>query len=119
MAISVITNAGLDKASANGTGAIQIPSGSSAQRPNGGVSANGMIRYNETIGSYEGYSTVGGWSPIAGAGANATTGIMTSSATITSNTVIPTGFNALSVGPIVIPDGITVTIANGSTWVIV
>jgi len=40
-----------------GTGAIQIPAGSSGQRPAG---VDGKIRYNSTDGAYEGYST-GSW----------------------------------------------------------
>ena len=39
--------------------------------------------------------------------------------TITANYTIPTGYNGSSAGPITIPDGITVTIADGSAWSIV
>jgi hypothetical protein len=40
-------------------------------------------------------------------------------ATITDSYTIPTGFNAVAAGPVVIADGITVTIPDNSTWVIV
>jgi len=39
--------------------------------------------------------------------------------TISANLTIPTGQNAVSAGPITIADNITVTIADGSSWVIV
>ena len=45
-----------------GTGAITVPSGTTAQRPATGV--NGMLRYNSTTGFIEGY-TAAGWSPVA------------------------------------------------------
>ena len=46
--------------SANGTGAIPVPFGTTAQRPAG---ANGYFRYNTTTSSFEGYST-GAWGAI-------------------------------------------------------
>ena len=39
--------------------------------------------------------------------------------TISSNATIGSGTNGLSSGPITIADGITVTVATGSRWVIV
>lgn len=44
-----------------GTGAVQIPAGTTAQRPS--VPVNGDIRYNTTIGIYEGYNNA--WSNLA------------------------------------------------------
>ena len=38
--------------------------------------------------------------------------------TISSNYTIPTGSSAMSVGPITIASGVTVTIPSGSRWVI-
>ena len=35
---------------------------------------------------------------------------------ITVSQSVPVGFNAVSVGPIEIADGVTVEVANGSTW---
>ena len=45
----------------SGTGAILVPSGTTAQQPTG---INGMIRYNSTTGYMEAY-TVSGWGSIA------------------------------------------------------
>lgn len=33
--------------------------------------------------------------------------------------IVPSGYNALSAGPVTIDDGVTVTISDGSTWSIV
>lgn len=38
--------------------------------------------------------------------------------TISSNYAIPSGSSAMSVGPITIANGVTVTIPNGSRWAI-
>lgn len=46
------------------TGALQISSGTTAQRPTGG---NGMLRYNSTTDQFEGYAA-GAWGAIAGSG---------------------------------------------------
>jgi hypothetical protein len=42
-----------------------------------------------------------------------------SAANIAADLVIPAGFNALSAGPVTINEGVTVTIADHSTWSIV
>ena len=51
----------LDTANSNGTGAMQLPSGTTAQRPASPV--NGQTRFNTTIGLTEIYEG-GGWYPI-------------------------------------------------------
>ena len=70
-----------------GTGAIQIPSGSTGDRP-GGV--NGQLRYNNTVGLFEGYVN-GAWSVLTtgstgvtsiATGTGLTGGPITSSGTI-------------------------------------
>jgi hypothetical protein len=49
----------------------------------------------------------------------ATNGIVVNSATITANYTIPTGSNAMSAGAVSIADGVTVTVSDGSIWVVV
>lgn len=39
--------------------------------------------------------------------------------TITSNYTIPTGYNAITAGPVTVSDGVTIIVADGSTWTIV
>ena len=42
-----------------------------------------------------------------------------SSTAITTNYTIPTGLNAMSIGPITINSGIVVTIGTGESWTVV
>ena len=49
----------------------------------------------------------------------ATNGIVVNSATITSSYTIPSGSHAMSAGAVSIADGVTVTVSDGSNWVIV
>lgn len=44
--------------------------------------------------------------------------IYLASNTITANSTVPTGYNGITPGPITISNGITVTVANGSNWVV-
>jgi hypothetical protein len=52
----------------------------------------------------------------AGAG---TAGIYLNSKNITVNTTVASGYNGMSAGIITVADGITVTVADGSRWVVV
>lgn len=49
----------------------------------------------------------------------ATSGFFMHSATITQSAVIATGNNAMSSGPVTIADGVSVTVPDGSRWVVV
>jgi hypothetical protein len=49
----------------------------------------------------------------------ATNGIVVNSATVSASYTIPTGSNAMSAGAVSIADGVTVTVSDGSNWVIV
>jgi len=100
------------------TSALQVPVGTTAQRP---TAANGKIRYNTDLTRYEGYSTASGtWGSLGGGatGAGADTVFMENSQVVTTSYTITTGKSAVSVGPITINDGVTVTVPNGSRWVI-
>jgi len=55
--------------SMTGTGAIDVPTGTTAQRP--GSPTTGLFRYNSTEGEFEGY-TASGWGAIAGGGGSGT-----------------------------------------------
>jgi len=46
-------------------------------------------------------------------------GIVMTAQVVTADTTIGTGFNAISAHDIEVADGVTVTVASGSTWVIV
>lgn len=107
----VDTTTVVEKTSA--TGSAVIPSGTTAQRD--GSPANGYFRYNSSLASFEGY--VGGaWGGVGGAQAGGV--IFENSLTISANYTLSTSKNGLSVGPITIGSGVTVTVPSGQRWVV-
>jgi hypothetical protein len=46
-------------------------------------------------------------------------GLMVNNATVNTNYSIPSGYNAMSAGPITVASGVVVTVPSGSTWSIV
>lgn len=107
----VDTTTVVEKTSA--TGSAVIPSGTTAQRD--GSPANGYFRYNSSLASFEGY--VGGaWGGVGGAQAGGV--IFENALTISANYTLTTSKNGLSVGPITIGSGVTVTIPSGQRWVV-
>ncbi len=95
------------------TGSAVIPSGTTAQRD--GSPANGYFRYNTSVNSFEGYVN-GAWGGVGGAQAGGV--IFENSLTISSNYTLTTSKNGLSVGPITINSGVSVTVPSGQRWVI-
>jgi hypothetical protein len=51
-------------------------------------------------------------------GANASGALVTNKTTASVNYVIPTGENAMSVGPITVSSGITITVSSGQRWLV-
>ena len=100
----------------NGTGAVKVASGTSAERP---TAVEGMIRYNTDNTAYEGYDGTN-WSPLGGGatGAGGDTVFNLNSLIVTTSYTLPTGKSAMSVGEITINSGVTVTIPSGQRWVI-
>jgi hypothetical protein len=99
-----------------GTGAVDIPVGTTAQRP---TASQGMLRYNTTTSSFEGYDG-SAWGSIGGgaSGGGTDTVFYENTMTVTTNYSLPSGSSASSVGPITINSGITVTVPSGSNWVV-
>jgi hypothetical protein len=83
------------------TGAL---TGSSASIGSGGITSTGPI----TGSNISSTSTV-----------TAAVPFYLASTTITANYTVPSGFNAMTPGPITIADGVTVTVPDGSTWTVV
>jgi len=108
-----ISSAGLVSLSA--TNAIKLNVGTTAQRP---TAAAGQIRYNSTLGQFEGYGSA--WGSLGGGatGGGSDTVFVENSDDVTTDYSITSGKNAMSVGPITIEAGIDVTIPSGSRWVI-
>ena len=98
----------------SGTGSLTMPNGTTAQRP--GSPAAGMIRYNSTEAEFEGYAD-GAWGSIGG-GASAGGAIYENVDNVSENYTITAGSNGMSVGPMTIDSGFTVTIPSGQRWVI-
>jgi hypothetical protein len=97
----------------NGTGQVKLPAGTDAQRS--GSPANGMIRYNTDLNSFEGY-VAGAWGGIGGAQAGGA--VITNKDIASVNYTIPSGTNGLSVGPLTVASGVTITVTSGQRWVI-
>jgi hypothetical protein len=55
---------GIDQLNATGTSHWTLPAGTTAERP--GTPADGMVRYNSTISSFEGYGPGGAWGSLGG-----------------------------------------------------
>lgn len=99
------------------TGHWQVPRGTTAQRPTGD---SGMIRFNSTLGKYEGHNG-SAWSSIGGGatGGGSDDVFYENGQTVTTNYTLTTNKNAMSAGPITIASGITVTVPSGSNWAVV
>ena len=97
----------------SGTGQVKLPAGTTAQRS--GSPVDGMLRYNTDLDSFEGYVD-GIWGGIGGAQAGGA--IMTNKSTASVSYTIASGENGLSVGPITVASGITITVSSGQRWLV-
>lgn len=98
------------------TDAIRVAAGTTGQRPTG---AAGMIRYNSTLGQFEGYGAA--WGTIGGGakGGGSDDIFYENGQTVTTSYTLTTNKNAVTAGPVTVNSGVTVTIPSGSTWVVV
>jgi hypothetical protein len=101
-----------------GTGYLDLPAGTTAQRP--GSASSGMIRFNTTLSQFEGYNGTA-WSAVGGGatGGGSDVVFLENGQTVTTNYTLTTSKNAVSAGPVTINAGITVTVPSGASWVIV
>jgi len=97
----------------SGTGQVKLPAGTTAQRS--GSPVDGMLRYNTDLDSFEGYVD-GIWGGIGGAQAGGA--IMTNKSTASVSYTIASGENGLSVGPITVDTGVTITVSSGQRWLV-
>ena len=67
-------------------------------------------------GDSNGDVTVSGF--IRGTELEASNGIVTNNETVSANYTFPTGYNGMSVGPVTIDSGVTVTVPSGQRWVV-
>lgn len=99
------------------SGALKIPTGTTAERPAG---ADGKIRFNETTGKYEGYAD-SAWGQLGGGatGGGSDEVFIENGRTVTTNYTLPAAKNAMSTGPITVDDGVSVTVPDGCRWVVI
>lgn len=99
------------------TGSAITPTGTTAQRDSTPVA--GYFRFNTTLGKFEGY-TGSAWGSVGGGatGGGSDEVFVENSQVVTTSYTLTAGRNAHSAGPITINDGVTVTISDGSRWVI-
>ena len=98
------------------TGSAALPTGTTAQRD--GTPTAGYMRYNSTTASFEGYGSA--WGSIGGGatGAGGDAVFMENELIVTTDYTLSTNKSALSVGPVTINSGVSVTITSGYTWVV-
>ena len=75
-----------------------------------------MFRYNSTTDEFEGYAD-SAWGSIGG-GASAGGAIYENVNSIAANFTFASNSNGMSVGPITINSGVTVTVPSGQNWVV-
>ena len=100
----------------SGNGTIDIPVGTTAQRP--GSPNNGMIRYNTTLTRYEGYSG-SAWGALGG-GATGGSGdqwVVETDQTVTTDYELTANKHGMTVSP-TINSGVTLTVPSGAVLVI-
>lgn len=102
--------------SLTGTGASKLNVGTTSDRP---TPTTGMVRYNSTIGKFEGYgnSTWGALGGGATGGGNQV--FIENGQSVIEDYTITANNNAGSFGPITVASGVTVTVPSGSTWSVV
>lgn len=99
------------------TTALTLPVGTTGQRP---TAATGQLRFNSTLGAFEGYNG-SIWGSIGGGatGGGTDQSFYLNSTSITASYSIPAGQNAGTFGPVTVASGAVVTVPSGSTWTIV
>jgi hypothetical protein len=76
---------------------------------------NVFVTYPAGRAVYQDESTGTAYSPALAA----SNGLTLNNATVSANYTIPTGYNAVSAGPVTVAAGVVVTVPSGSVWAIV
>jgi hypothetical protein len=95
------------------TGAAILPAGTEAERD--GSPQAGYLRFNNDTDSFEGYNGTA-WGGIGGAQAGGA--IVTNKDIASVSYTIATGENGLSVGPVTVDSGVTITVSSGQRWLV-
>lgn len=99
------------------TGSAIMPTGTTGERDV--TPSAGYLRFNSTLGKPEVYNGTA-WGSVGGGatGGGGDEVFVENGQTVTSNYTLTTGKNALSVGPITVNSGVTVTVPSGSRWLV-
>lgn len=100
------------------TGSIVTPSGTTLQRDSS--PSAGYIRFNTSLPGFEGYNGTA-WTAVGGGatGGGSDTIFQLNNTTMTTSYTLPTGKNAMVVGPLTINSGATLTIPSGQRLVVI
>jgi hypothetical protein len=115
---TTVTNSLATKvAKTSATGSAQVPVGTEAQRD--GSPSAGYFRFNSDSSSFEGYNGTA-WGAVGGGatGAGGDAVFYENDQTVTTNYTITAGKNAMTTGPVIVADGVTVTVPSGSRLVV-
>ena len=93
-------------------GALGTPSSGTVTNLTGTASIN----INGTVGATT--PAVGTFTVLTGSSVVASNGLFVNNTTVAANYTIASGFNAMSVGPVTISSGISVTISSGQRWLV-
>jgi hypothetical protein len=103
------------------TTGVRVPVGADGDRPSADTANVGMIRLNTTSGMFEGY-TGNEWvefsRQVSAVGGGQNKVFQENETLITEDYTITEGKSAMSVGPITMAAGVTITIPAGKRWVI-
>ena len=100
------------------TGAARMPAGTTAQRDPSPQFGDQRANSDSTAMEWWNGTT---WAPMGGGATGAPNNpfIYENDIHVTANYTVTSGKNAMSAGPIIVDDGVTVTIPDGSVWSIV
>jgi len=103
------------------TGAAMLPAGSTAQRPV--TPADGYIRYNTTLHYIETYNSItdtwGSWGSVGYnqfLGTADVKGIQFMAQSTSEQLAVPTGSNAFSIDNLILENGASITVPDGSVY---
>ncbi len=99
--------------STGSTGSAVLPVGTTAERD--GSPTTGYLRFNSSTGQFEGYGATG-WGSIGG-GAVANETLLETKHTISTNYTLTTGASAVTVGPLSVATGQSLTVPTGEAVV--
>jgi hypothetical protein len=104
---TVVSGATISNDTSTATNLFPIFSDATSGTPTTVYTSNAKLLYKPSTGELQSTAVI------------ASNGIFVNNLTVSENYTIPSGSNAMSAGPVSINSGITVTVASGSTWVVV